>query len=1638
MAEYRYIPTGSDVTYKFSERELPQIFSGGKIATRKYEFDENDITIPEGGTNNVINAFDIAWNASLSSGLNVKSTHDLLSYIDKFNLMAESGGVNGLPVYTEHYVDNVGRDNIVGNYITVPDDLDPDKSVSDPIQYTSDGNGTYMDIMFSAIRSLQNEVARLRNSFKMGIYSYTGTETYMSNKVGEDDTLPENEPLWAISEAELSDIDGFDCPLTTSHKFEPVANVTVGEDMLTFGGEATWTDDGSVKDVEDTKLFLYITATSPNIKINITKLPSKDNDGNVIEDGGEPVVKTIDLSKIRIPRTVNDKYNILLILSRSIFYKKNADTTKTWYGDNFVWLSVADYLTGEASVEGWLNFNSSNIVVQNNVYKLGTKDHTANDKGSNRYYISSVTMEDLDLTKFDMYSRYQNFINSVEPTVPTTDDLKYRVAHITIRSCKNYVEMNSIKHELPNNELIFDESTKALYIKSNDKLIKIGTGGSDTPDIPDDTDDMTQTEVNELIAAAFNEMGIVSNENGNMELNPVEKITFVNNETNKKFDVTVDAYGNLNSNEQDDSKTLAGLIEEAQFTPSEDFDNFRGFVAQLRLKQSGNSSMIKTGDIGLMADRVKIASVYAPTEAAAKKAYGCSHAFVELENTSDKDFPLDGCYLHYSRPTDRDNTSFVVYHLALKGRVPAGSTYLIRGKQYAPLNDANTFIKVTTYDQEWYDESGDLIDFTMYDESDRSANICPYGFALTYGLADLSNTTQLYMKNPGSDGKGIHGSKTSSAPYVFKAGFIDAIYINVAAKNKEWTIGANPVNNKYPNCIYKNTFELDPAKQAFNGLTTYDSSRQRCDKPANDFQQVNLDKPYISFPKTDEIYPVSKYTPKASFEHKNVITDKNSIREDKPNMVTVSFGLDAYTTRCFNWISVGTFDEYVWIKKEDDTKWNKFESYKNIPAEIAEGTSYPHRVEFPVDVNNIVYAHKERNRLWGRFPGNNVLFTSHKCIVDIVADAPSVPTKYVYKVGRADKNGNPDPNYISKEMSFTLYPKTYVPKIYQITDQQGFHWIEYQVWAGVALTLNDKIEFDKKYIMKSKDVTLTEAHTLDENSKLGATDIFGYIEATATGYADKVYINESGKVMYYNADGKMTTVSDPVELSDTTLFYYAVRTDSDEQIIPVLLNTGDMTQSGSRINEWLDYYNAGEVLFDHLEQVNLVGNNDLCNTDPENLGTGDDTGKSNSFYFHIFYCYEVPATQVTLRGSEETVYPIANGKYIPSQYYIDFATQDKTYRIIMMNSEITTINCKDWFNLNYVQDGTSYPVNIYTGFTLTGTAATEKYVGNEIDDFTPIYTLLFNWTKDPSIIYLVACHEMPYTVITNESITKNISGTDAKTFFRSISNAKKLVGSHLNQINENEQGAGIYWFSRLLEWRGIHLCIGGHKHTYTCTYPVAEYFKFTKDGVEYNSKDNYNEFEMFETLANEEATTSEGIVVRPIKWQWKDENDVDYNFTKFPLTLRNDVSTGTESVFYPYTHVENLPQAVTYFMCQASGYKLTSNKELPSAVQKFSKILPKTINAGSDSPSGEQKYPMFSEVSFTSTGYKIILARVANIMTAGSFTAYKFSTDPIQIQYFNNVLENDLTNDNPYGVWYPIVEKPCVSVPYSYQQPLEH
>lgn len=190
-------------------------------------------------------------------------------------------------------------------------------------------------------------------------------------------------------------------------------------------------------------------------------------------------------------------------------------------------------------------------------------------------------------------------------------------------------------------------------------------------------------------------------------------------------------------------------------------------------------------------------------------------------------------------------------------------------------------------------------------------------------------------------------------------------------------------------------FELDPANQAYQALNTYDSSRSRWDK-ATDIQYLNLNKEYIEFPKSDDRREVSYYTPKASKDHKNVSTDKTKLDLNKPNMVTCAFGINMLTTRTFNWISAGQFDEYVWIKV--GSAWKRFESYKKISTDISQSNTYPRRREFTDNLNNIIYA-----RINGVFPADGTNFTSHKCIIDIVSQPVATPTTYTYVVGRADK-----------------------------------------------------------------------------------------------------------------------------------------------------------------------------------------------------------------------------------------------------------------------------------------------------------------------------------------------------------------------------------------------------------------------------------------------------------------------------------------------------------------------------------------------------------------------------------------------------------------------------------------------------------
>ena len=137
----------------------------------------------------------------------------------------------------------------------------------------------------------------------------------------------------------------------------------------------------------------------------------------------------------------------------------------------------------------------------------------------------------------------------------------------------------------------------------------------------------------------------------------------------------------------------------------------------------------------------------------------------------------------------------------------------------------------------------------------------------------------------------------------------------------------------------------------------------------------------------------------------------------------------------------------------------------------------------------------------------------------------------------------------------------------------------------------------------------------------------------------------------------------------------------------------------------------------------------------------------------------------------------------------------------------------------------------------------EEYIHNikALDDENYLALLIaFIDFNDSNKKCIVACHEMPFTVMTFKCIAENETQLGR---YRSESDADPaaLIGSHMNQISKNEKGSGIYWFSRLLESSGVKLCFGGHKHTYALSHPIKEKYSWTYNGV---TKDSGTEIKL--------------------------------------------------------------------------------------------------------------------------------------------------------------------------------------------------
>ena len=1453
--------------------------------------------------------------------------------------------------------------------------------------------------MMGAIRSLQAEVARLRNTFDYGIDSYKNTRTAKSVTLGGMNDVDIDEPLWAIDPGYLSlvsDNPNFNTLLDINHSFITVGTGTIDtsvEGQLTFVDCKGRFQDGNAQGenptlylLKDSKLITYLVTDKPDIKMTLVSLDNKS------------ITREIDFTDILGSNRVN-KYGFCVVISRKV---RVGEEEK---GFNYIYFSIINYENDEKLFEGYLT--DDNRLVSTRV------DVPA------RFSIQSLDFDRLTLSRMKFYTKFEDFTEEVISSMPSEDDYKYEVAHIAIRSVKDTDMLNTVADHLRDNELVWNKAAGTLHIKSEGKMYLIGSNS----DEHNKDENMTDRE----IIRALERMGIVVNveykkdEYGDetddiksvshISMAPISDVTFVNEETNKKFTFKVDTEGNLvgkdNSAETID-EFLKSLGTNAGNYDVTNYKAVRGFVSDYLSRKNGtytlNGGVNKDGDTGKQSDRLRISSFYAPITT--DETHGCTHSFIELENSSNVDIPLTGIYLHFYSPAENDYKGGV-HHLALDGVIKAGGTYLIRGAKYAEFDDESAFIKVRTYDKEWYEngvpvsfeqepvksvketnEDGTTTEVPAADSNIKKA----YRFCLTYGLPELSPSTKLVERNTNKAGVVIDGTTYKPDVYpniIVNPRFIDSCSYSTLATVSNLTGNDNPwyANGDSAgigititkNSMFRLMFALDPAKQAYNGFNTKDSSRVRYNK-ATDLQVVNLDKEFIGYPHSNETVKIDRYTPKASFENRNVMTDKTQLNREKPNMVTCSFGVDVYNTRCFNWISCGTFDEYVWIRKEGETSWNKFQSYTKISSIIAEDHSKSiYRKEYTVDVNNTVYA-----RMINRFPGNDVLFTSHKCVV-VLPDAEDSPVKYEYVVGRPDKDGKPDPKHTNRIFTFTLYPRTYEGRTYQITDQQGFHWIEYQVWAASAEYLNTKIS---------------------------------------------------------------------QEISDWNV-------KNSNKVFPILINTGDMTQSGARINEWLDYYNGGVSLFDHLEQMNVVGNNDLCPINPRELGTGNDNDKSSSHFFHYFYCFDVrdndvctetnpdpeKPTQIVYEGDKfftgeslivkahtgsvvvdgiTTNIDIKEDRYIPSIYY--FKTKDVLY--VMINSEIPYSNVQKWFGL--CSKGHNY-INVYTGIEAV---ADGNYAG-DVDYFTPIYETVYAWlnTNNNERKVVVAMHEMPFTVITKVSLNNESAKQIDQT--RNYPLAKARLGSNVNQMDINET-RGIFWCSRLLEYFNCKLVIGGHKHTYALSYPIKEKYSWTYTGesvitgIETNH--TYDSAEkikpMSATLADEAGSSPKFNVSWDIDLT-TDKVRTEYNVTTDRTVIGDKALNSTKTPYIPKhlydTYGKDVYDAsktgivrcctpleivgntdydgfVTYSMCQATGYKLKSNKELPSQLQVFSKIIPMTTHKkSSDSPNANQLYPMYSVLEFNDdcSEVSVSMNRITGIFKkdgADKFTQIDYGTKKMDNQ----------------------------------------
>lgn len=1072
---------------------------------------------------------------------------------------------------------------------------------------------------------------------------------------------------------------------------------------------------------------------------------------------------------------------------------------------------------------------------------------------------------------------YPEYASESEPTVN----------HFAVKM-GTWTEITAARKFFINGEMVWctNRNTMYIYVNGNFKALASGSGNIDDNDdeFNDDTMDTTQLQ---------------------QYLDNLDSISFipVNNE-DKKYTVKVNEYGNLVVYDSNNDSVLTRPSSRGLYFPGYDGGD---------------------GAIG----RIMINSVYIGGLDNNEHSYqSCSHNFVELANIGYSDINLNGlCLMYTSDDINWDK-------LPLWGVIKAQSTFLIRGAQCSVMDVNTTKIKVKTFDMEWYKEevngTRSLIKF------DRN----PQNFKAAFYLCwcDLEDNNRIYIMDGDDNIKAEVPSTLLSIidrdngktayGYVDLAGFGKSGFY----ENKTYSLPSGKTIDE--NTFFVKKYVLDPVTQS-NGKGIAKRNNVKF------WQYIDLSE-YLS----DH---VERYTPKASFENKNLSTDKHNFVEDQPNTITCSFGIQATdntasggrgATRCFNWNSVGYYDEYVWYKKKTDSVWNKVESYKEgVDYTTATGLN---RATDPDSILIGGLSEYYKRIRWETFYGAPM--TTHKLMI-----AGLTSGVYEYKIGRADENGDPT-DYISKTREFTVKADSEVTSFdfIQTTDQQGANWEEYQVWdlSAEFISNNERIGQTPKV---SDDATSPGVNQNDFDFTINTGDI------TYNGSRPNEWIDYYNGYSYLDDKEEMFTIGNndlapiPEDLTVSTnpkvygmtiLGYGRERPDKISHFVADLFYTQEMDHKNPPIfrGEYLNSVAEKNFRIPSLYSFNY-----------------------GQFHF------------VSLNSEIRTGYP----DDVPTTVTGEFGVKDN----YSGNKSQTYQKVEDWLvrDLLIWKNGGQLPVSY--------------------DPEHPENHRFDPQNCQKAIIY---CHEMPFTITAAGTYAKYLKPDATGSVFRESSKAN-LNTKHAFQF----QRLFKIWGIRLIFGGHKHTC-SLSMPIYDAPANYVPWESTNSDLMaDLTGADTFNPIIQVvrgDTDPNWGVDGKIGHALENFDYRGKIMNSTNSNVT---VNLSNGTQTfaarsiTNSDVAKPLCRYEIVDaiSAPTYVMCQATGYKNMSNSDTSDGTEhcQWQRALVQgqeidyTMWEGKDlkeDQRADQLYPFYTRFHVTNNSIQVNLQRVANMYKPNSKAGY--------------------------------------------------